>query len=94
MRVLTWTAELHRGDDERGAVGVCDGRHGNIDCRHDAVHDGVPEADQKEAARVDRPENGCVRGVAEGAGPGGVGEGAGQSREQAEAEPSSRGARG
>ena len=81
MRVLTRAAELHRGDDERGAVGVCDGRHGNIDCRLDAVHDGLPEADQKEAARVDRPENGCVRGVAEGAGPGGVGEGASPSRE-------------
>ncbi len=58
MRVLTWVAELHRGDDERGAVDVRDGCHGNLDFRHDAVHDGLLETHQKEVARVDRPENG------------------------------------
>ena len=79
MRVLTWAAELHRGNDERVAADVCDGCHGNLDFRHDAVHDGLPEADQKEVARVDRLENGRVRGVSEVAGPGGVGEGVGQS---------------
>ena len=79
MRVLTWAAELHRGDDERVAADVCHGCHGNLDFRHDVVHDGLLEADQKEVARVDRLENGRVRGVAEVAGPGGVGEGVGQS---------------
>ena len=79
MRVLTWAAELHRGDDERVAADVCDGFHGNLDFRHDAVHDGLLEADQKKVARVDRLENGRVRAVAEVAGPGGVGKGFGQS---------------
>ena len=58
MCVLTWIAQLHRGDYEREAVDVRDWRHGSLDFRHDAVHDRMPETDQKEVARIDRLENG------------------------------------